>query len=88
MSEEKSNNTENNNMKQILSISCDDLEFQISIEGDNRDLLAGILYVLKQIEKDSGVPMENLLQFMKHWKDEDEVNEEVIEEATTKEGED
>ena len=54
-------------MKQILSISCNDEEFNISVDGDNYDLLIGIAQVLKEIAKESDYTAGQLMKFIKSY---------------------
>ena len=54
-------------MKQILSISCNDKEFNISIDGENHDLLIGIAQVLREVEKASNYTLDEMMNFLKNY---------------------
>lgn len=52
-------------MRQILLITEDENELRISMDGENIDLLMGVMQVLKEMEKNTNKTVAELCDFIK-----------------------
>lgn len=52
-------------MRQILLITEDENELRIKMDGENIDLLMGVMQVLKEIEKNTDNTIGELCDFIK-----------------------
>lgn len=60
-------------MKEIISVSCNDEEYNIKIEGKNIDLLSGVVHLIKAISESSGTHIEVILDYINGYLEDDDI---------------